>query len=107
MNGFMSNLLTILINGVTSLVNGLIFLRIIMKLFGASTQAPFVDWVYKTTLPLLNPFVGMFPSPVIDGRFVLEFSALFAIIVYSFVSYLAVGIVEGLQKLAQKADNKS
>lgn len=66
----------------------LITLRIILKLFGANVGAPFVAWVYATTAPLLQPFIGMFPSPVLDGRFVIEFSALFALIIYGLIAYL-------------------
>ncbi len=68
-------------------VETLIGLRIILKLFGASTQASFVTWVYETTKPLLSPFAGIFPAPVLDGYFVVEFSAIFALIVYAFLAY--------------------
>jgi len=73
---------------VTSLVEVMIALRVVLKLFGARTAAPFVMWVYETTAPLLKPFAGMFPSPVLEGGFIIEFSALFALIVYGLVAYL-------------------
>lgn len=63
-------------------------LRLILKLFGANPQAGFVAWVYETTLPLLAPFMGAFPSPTIEGGFVLEFTTLFAMIIYALVAYL-------------------
>lgn len=76
-----------LVNGIISLVELLISLRIILKLFGASTSAPFVRWAYETSAPLLEPFIGMFPSPNLSGGFVLEFSAIFGLLVYAFVGY--------------------
>lgn len=76
-----------LVNGILSLVEILISIRIILKLFGASTTAPFVRWVYETSAPLLEPFIGMFPSPNLSGGFVLEFSAIFGLLVYAFVGY--------------------
>lgn len=80
---------------ILGIVEFLIGLRIILKLFGASTAAPFVVWVYNTTDPLLSPFEGMFPSPELEGQFVIEFSALFALLVYAFIGYLIrVGIAE-------------
>lgn len=66
----------------------LIGLRIILKLFGANASASFVHWVYETSSPLLQPFIGAFPAPVIDGRYVIEFSAMFALIVYALIAYL-------------------
>jgi len=89
-------LIAVLINLVTSLVEGLLGLRIILKLFGASTAAPFVRWVYETTAPLITPFTGMFPSPKLPEGFVIEFSVLFALMVYVFIGYLATELLETL-----------
>ena len=88
--------LNLLISFILNLVEGLLMLRIILKLFGASMAAPFVTWAYETTQPLLTPFIGMFPSPLLTGGFIIEFSSLFALIVYAFVGYLAVELVETL-----------
>lgn len=88
--------IVILVNGVTSLIEGILGLRIILKLFDASTIAPFVRWVYETTDPLLTPFSGMFPAPKLTGGFIIEFSALFAITIYAVIGYLAAEIVESL-----------
>jgi uncharacterized protein YggT (Ycf19 family) len=73
---------------VLSFVEIMIGLRIILKLFGANTGAPFVTWVYETTRPLLAPFAGIFPEPTINGFFVIEFSAIFALVVYALVAYV-------------------
>ena len=89
-------LIAILINLITGLIEGLLGLRIILKLFGASTAAPFVRWVFETTQPLLAPFIGMFPSPKLPEGFVIEFSALFALMVYTFIGYLATELLETL-----------
>ncbi|HEX7017305.1 MAG TPA: YggT family protein [Patescibacteria group bacterium] len=85
-----------LINVVFSLIELLIAVRIILRLFGANPAAGFVQWIYATTEPLLRPFIGMFPSPVLEGGFVIEFSAVFALIVYAFVGYLLSEIVAEL-----------
>ena len=89
-------LIAVLINLISSLTQGLLGLRIVLKLFGASTVAPFVSWVYETTQPLLAPFIGMFPSPKLPEGFIIEFSALFALMVYSFIGYLATELLETL-----------
>ena len=81
-----------------SFIEGVIVLRIILKLMGASTVAPFVRWVYETSKPLLYPFEGMFPSSQVGGiPFTIEFSALFALFVYVFVGYLIQEVLEFIQ----------
>jgi hypothetical protein len=85
-----------LVNGIISLVELLISVRILLKLFGASTTAPFVRWVYETSAPLLEPFIGMFPSPNITGGLVLEFSAIFGLLVYAFMGYLLLEVINVL-----------
>jgi uncharacterized protein YggT (Ycf19 family) len=92
----MPKLLSLAIHVVTTVVEGFLSLRIILKLFGASTSAPFVRWIYETSEPLLTPFIGMFPSPKLTGGFVIEFSALFALTFYAFISYLAIEILDTL-----------
>lgn len=81
------NLLLYITYIVISFVELMITFRVLLKLFGAHASAPFVAWVYATTAPLLQPFAGMFPSPVLEGGFIIEFSALFAIIVYGAIAY--------------------
>lgn len=78
----------VLSNAIVALVEFLLSLRILLKLLGARTTAPFVTWVYETTKPLLSPFEGMFPTSNLGNGFVLEASALFALLVYAFLGFL-------------------
>lgn len=80
------NFLIHIINWLFNTIALLIILRIILKFFGANIT-PFVRWVYATTDPLLKPFIGMFPSPQLSGGFILEFSALFALMIYAIIAY--------------------
>lgn len=95
-----------LINIVGSLMQVLLGLRLILKMFGASTTAPFVTWVYETTNPLLTPFIGIFPSPQLTGGFQIEFSVLFAIIVYSFLFYLMQELFSSIELFKVKETSK-
>ena len=88
-----------LVNIVLAVVQGLLGLRFILRLFGASSGAPFVKWIYSTTQSLLEPFLGMFPAPAIDGGFVIEFTTLFAILAYSLIGYLAMALLRWLDDL--------
>lgn len=84
-----------LTNFVIGVIEFLIGLRIILKLLGVGL-APFVQWVYQTSQPLLNPFEGMFPTTRIAGTAptsVLEFSAVFGFLVYAFIGFLLVEII--------------
>lgn len=90
------NFVYFLTTAIFSIVELLIGVRVVLKLFGASAMAPFVAWVYETTGPLLTPFAGVFPNPQISGGFVLEFSALFALIVYALAGYLVSNLISGL-----------
>lgn len=98
-----ATVLRTLVNGIISMIELLLSLRIILKLFGASTTAPFVRWAYETTAPLLEPFAGMFPSPNLTGGFVIEFSAVFALLVYAFVGYI---LLEVLNVLVEPTENE-
>lgn len=88
--------LNYLINLVVGVVEAILGFRFILKLFGANSGAPFVRWIYDMSRPLLQPFAGMFPSPVTDGRYVLEFTTLFAILVYALVAYLLTELLRSL-----------
>lgn len=83
-----TRILFIIANVVFGLVEGVLGLRIILKLFNASPIAPFVNWIYSISQPLLAPFVGMFPSPFLRRGGVLEFSSLFALLVYAIIGNL-------------------
>lgn len=77
-------LLTDFIFGLIELVIGL---RIIFKLFGANSSTPFVVWLYEVSGTLLYPFQGIFPSPVIKGGFVLDMTAIVALLIYALIAY--------------------
>jgi YggT family protein len=107
-----AQILSVFIRLVASFVEGLLGIRFVLKLFGASTRSTFVSWVFQNTEPLLNPFKNMFPSPALSG-FAIEFSTLFALIIYALIGFVAVQAVEALSdtefklvKKPRKSDKK-
>lgn len=70
-------------------------------LFGASPEAPFVDWVYRSTAQAMKPFRGMFPVREIDGRSVFDPSLLFAAALYGFAAIGLHAIVDYLSSWAR------
>jgi len=64
-----------------------------LRLFGASTDAPFTRWVYRNVDRIMEPFRGIFPSQPLSERSVLDTSLLFAMIVYGIVAlFLRAGL---------------
>lgn len=93
----LSGIILPLTNLILGIVELLISLRIILRFFGASTAAPFVSWIYETTAPLISPFIGIFPNPRFDGRFVIEFSSLIALLVYAIIGSLIDSLMYSLR----------
>jgi len=91
-------LITKLIYGFFGLVELFLVLRFILKLFGASSANTFVTWVYETSGVLLDPFRGIFPTPVFQSTYVVELSTIFAMIIYGVVTMLLIWVVEFLTR---------
>jgi YggT family protein len=98
----MSKILRELTSFVFGLVEISLIFRFILKLFGASERAGFVAFVYENTEVLLGPFQFAFPTESISGRFVIEFTTLFAIFVYAFVSYLVQELLDFMDRRERK-----
>jgi len=89
--------LSTIIHLVIGLAEAILFLRIILRLFAANPSAPFVNWVYSTSGTLLQPFRGIFPSTVVEKSYVLDFTALFALVIYGFLGSLLMYFVKLLE----------
>jgi uncharacterized protein YggT (Ycf19 family) len=79
--------LLLLIDFGFGLIELIIGLRILLRLLGANPATPFVSWLYEVSRTLLYPFQGIFPSPVLNGGFVLDMSAVVALLVYALIAY--------------------
>lgn len=99
---FGSRILIYLINLVFGFIELLLVIRFFLRLFGASTAAPFVRWIIETSNPLISPFRGMFPDSVLSGGFVIEINVLIAILIYALAAYL---IEEFLAFLTYSSDH--
>lgn len=67
-------------------------IRFLLRLLGANPNAPFVQWIYDMTQPLMAPFENLLPTSRVEG-FVFDFTVLFALGVYVFLGYLVMQIV--------------
>lgn len=81
-----------LTNLILAIVEILLGLRFIFRLFAANGTAPFVTWLYQTSDILVSPFRGIFQTPVFNGQFVFDITALISLLVYglifAFILYL-------------------
>jgi uncharacterized membrane protein len=78
---------TQLIYWIFGLIEGLILVRLVLKVLGANPNAGFAEFIYGITAPLVAPFVGLFGNPQASGS-VLELTSIVALIVYALVAWL-------------------
>jgi uncharacterized protein YggT (Ycf19 family) len=84
--------ITLLIQLAFGILNGLIGLRFILKLFAANPANAFAQLVYFITEPFLWLFRGLTATPGFGGV-TIEFYDLIAIIVYTAISWVIVQLI--------------
>jgi uncharacterized protein YggT (Ycf19 family) len=72
----------------------LLLLRFVLKLFGANAQQPLVSGLYGITEPLVRPFQGIFPEP--SGPPALDLAALLAVAFFFLIAALIVALVRAI-----------
>jgi uncharacterized protein YggT (Ycf19 family) len=78
---------------VLGIVDGLLLVRLLLKVLGTNPDAPFSSFIYGLTDFLLGPFKGMLPATV-SGKTIFEPSVLIAILVYALLAWVLAKIVE-------------
>jgi YggT family protein len=73
----------------------LILVRFVLRLFGANTQSMFVQWVQQASGIFMAPFIAIFGAQTINGASV-EWSALVAIVVYALIAWVIVALIRAL-----------
>ena len=81
---------------VVGLLDTLIAIRFLLKVFGAN-PAPFVRFMYDLTWPLVAPFHGIFNSDQV-GRSVFEPESLVAIVIYLLIGWGVVSLIRILSR---------
>lgn len=96
-----------LLNFFLAVVEGILALRFLLKLFGANENVGFVGWVYEMSAPLLAPFRGIFPTQVYENRYIFEFSTLFAMLMYLILGMFLVFLINTISAAAHSGDDAS
>ncbi len=74
-----------------------ITLRVFLLAFSANLNAPFAQFIYRTSNDYLEPFRGIFLPKAIGETGYLDVAALFAIIIYLFIAWLFSSLVQFIQ----------
>lgn len=77
---------------VLGIINTLLGLRFVLRLFGANPAAAFTDFIYSLTSPLLAPFRNVIRSSAV-GTGVIEWSTLLAMAIYWLIAYAIVRLL--------------
>ncbi len=84
----------------------LLLIAFVLRLLGANPSASFTEWVYRSVDRIMEPFRGIFPSKPINNRSVLDWSLLFAAIMYTLfalvVHWVIVLVTRHLSRLTAK-----
>lgn len=83
---------TLLIQLAFGILDGLILLRFVLKLFAANPANPFASMIYFLTAPFLWIFQGLTGTPTFAGV-EIEFFALIAIVVYTAICWVIVQLI--------------
>jgi uncharacterized protein YggT (Ycf19 family) len=68
-------------------IDGLLLIRLVLKLLGANTSAGFTQWTYSVTNVLLAPFRNLLPT-IGNEHSQLEMSVVVAILVYALIAWV-------------------
>lgn len=71
---------------VFGVIDGLLLIRMVLKLLGANPHAGFSNWLYSVTTVFLAPFKNLLPT-IGNEQSQLEMSVVIAILVYALIGW--------------------
>ena len=80
------------------IVEVLLGLNVVLRLLGALPTFFLFEWIYNLSDPFKSPFNGTFQAVTYGERFVLDMSAIFAMIAYLIIGFTLIYIVKYLFK---------
>lgn len=79
-------------------VESILLLRLILRLFAANPANDFVAFIYGLSRPLVNPFFGALGVQLNTGPGAFETATLLAMLVYGVVAYLIVSLIQTISR---------
>ncbi|MEX2143247.1 MAG: YggT family protein [Anaerolineales bacterium] len=77
----------------TGIVEGLIGLRVVLRMLAANPGNPFADFIYALSGAFLWPFQTLVNNPSSEGGVVLEVTSIIAMIVYLLLAWVFVELL--------------
>jgi len=74
------------------IIDGLLIIRLLLKVMAANPDVAFTSFVYGITNVFLAPFSGLLPAWV-SGRSILEPTVIIAFVVYALIAYVVARII--------------
>lgn len=71
----------------------ILLMRVLVRLIGANTGAPFTRFVYDISQPFMEPFQSMVSVTRFDGG-ILDWNILIAMLVYWLVSWIIIELIQ-------------
>jgi uncharacterized protein YggT (Ycf19 family) len=75
------------------IIEGLLAIRLVLKLLGANPQAGFTNFIYGLTDVFMAPFRNLLPTVGSSSGAVLETSVVIAIIVYALIAWVIARLI--------------
>ena len=94
-----ARVLVVFVYGFAIVSIAILAMAFFLRLFNANESASFVQWVYRSTRIIMQPFRGIFPSVEGETGSVLDVSVLFAMFMYGM---LAIGMHALLDWIARR-----
>lgn len=85
---YRQSLLEGIVNFFVGLAELILGLRVLFLFIDANPYNAFVNWIYKTSNTLISPFRGIFTGQTISRGHILDFTALFAMLMYALFGFL-------------------
>lgn len=77
---------------VFGVIEGLLLIRLVLKLLGANPHAAFSNWIYNVTAVFLGPFKNILPT-IGNEQSLLEMSVVLALLVYALLGWAVARLV--------------
>ena len=84
--------------GFVMLAVTILVIAFFLRLFDANTSAPFVEWIYRSTARIMQPFRGIFPPVEGESGSVLDVSILFAIVMYLLFAMAVHALIDAIDR---------
>jgi len=88
----MIGIIRLIVNIIFYVIELLLFFRFILVMFAANISGAFAGWIFANSAGLVAPFSNIFPTIKLVG-FRLDFTVLFALIVYAIIGQLIVRVL--------------